>query len=411
MTTPLRFAVSGYYGCGNLGDEAVLAGIRESFIKVGPGTRVEADKSIIETRGRLSTSDKVPSLRRVELIVLSQNPSQTEALHGLQAVDRMSFREVKRTLQASDMLLSGGGSLLQDTTSLKSLLYYLFVARLALGLKKPVMFYAQGLGPLRRPLSRRLVRMAANRAAFLTVRDEPSRALLAEIGVTNPNIAVTADPAFALQPAADSEIDAALRAEGLPEIFAGSRPVIGFALRPWKTAGDGAGNVKAAGQASGTKSDWTELLTETARLTGAHIVLLPMHAYDDLPFADNLLAALPDRANFSVLRSSYTPEVVLGIIGRMDAVAAMRLHTLIFAARMAVPAYALSYDPKVDSLMHGLGLETYLESSTGLDPAATASRIAGMLSAKQEIRRSLQLTEPACEAAALKSAEIALSLF
>ncbi len=405
MTTPLRFAVSGYYGCGNLGDEAVLAGIRASFTKVCEGNPSEGNRAV-EAR----------SDRKVELIVLSQNPAETLALHGLQAVDRMNLREVKRTLQASDMLLSGGGSLLQDTTSLKSLLYYLFVTRLAIGMKKPVMFYAQGLGPLRRPHSRHLVRMVANRAAYLTVRDEPSRALLAQIGVTNPNIAVTADPAFALEPAADAEIDSAIQAEGFSDKLGGSKPVIGFALRPWKSAnmkavGNKASGNNAAGQVDETASSWRELLIETALSTGAHIVLLPMHAHDDLAFAEGLLAVLPNKTHYSVLRGSYTPEVVLGLVGRMDAVAAMRLHALIFAARMAVPAYGLSYDPKVDSLMRGLGLETYLESSTGFDPAATASRIAAMLSAKQEISQSLRHTASAREAAALKSAEIALSLF
>ncbi|WP_436570579.1 polysaccharide pyruvyl transferase family protein, partial [Klebsiella pneumoniae] len=69
-----------------------------------------------------------------------------------------------------DLLLSGGGSLLQDTTSLRSLLYYLWVQRVAWRARKPVMYYAQGLGPLRRRLSRRLVAAAARRAAYITVR-------------------------------------------------------------------------------------------------------------------------------------------------------------------------------------------------------------------------------------------------
>ena len=176
----LRFAVSGYYGCGNAGDEAVLAGIAASFARQAGGL--------------------------VRLTVLSQNPDVTTRLHGLEAVDRMNMAQVRAILRDSDLLLSGGGSLLQDTTSARSLLYYLWIARMARRAGKPVMFYAQGMGPLHRPISRLLVRLTANRAAFLTVRDEPSAQLLKAIGVTNPRLEVTADPAFALTPAPEETV-------------------------------------------------------------------------------------------------------------------------------------------------------------------------------------------------------------
>ena len=168
MNETQQFAVSGYYGCGNAGDEAVLAGIRESL------ARVAGD--------------------RVRLLALSQNPEETRKLHGIRAEDRMNFSALRAVMRESDLLLSGGGSLLQDTTSVRSLLYYLWVARVALNASIPLMFYAQGMGPLRRNMSRTLVRMVANRAASITVRDESSARLLAAIGVTNPKIEVTADP-------------------------------------------------------------------------------------------------------------------------------------------------------------------------------------------------------------------------
>ena len=190
MAKQLHFAVSGYYGCGNAGDEAVLAGIAASFARQAG--------------------------ERVRLTVLSQNPDATIAQHGLQAIDRMDLSHVRATLRESDLLLSGGGSLLQDTTSIRSLLYYLWIARMAFQMGKPVMFYAQGMGPLRRPLSRWLVRLVANRAAYLTVRDEPSALLLKTIGVTNPRLEVTADPAFALMPATSDLIDNLCRAENIP---------------------------------------------------------------------------------------------------------------------------------------------------------------------------------------------------
>ena len=83
----------------------------------------------------------------VRLLPLSQNPEATRALHGLDARYRMDMRIVRAALAESDLLISGGGSLLQDATSLRSLVYYLWIVRMALSMRVPVMFYAQGMGP------------------------------------------------------------------------------------------------------------------------------------------------------------------------------------------------------------------------------------------------------------------------
>ena len=140
---PIRIAVSGYYGCGNIGDEAVLAGIVESFA-IRSGTN------------------------SASFTVLSANAADTGKRHGLAAIDRMKLPAVRRVLRESDLLISGGGSLLQDTTSVRSLLYYLWVVRLARSCGTPVMFFAQGIGPLRRKISRALTRIVANRVRMIT---------------------------------------------------------------------------------------------------------------------------------------------------------------------------------------------------------------------------------------------------
>ena len=366
MNATKQFAVSGYYGCGNAGDEAVLAGIRESLARrVGDGVR---------------------------LLALSQNPEETRKLHGIAAEDRMNFSALRMVMRESDMLLSGGGSLLQDTTSVRSLLYYLWVARLALNAPIPLMFYAQGIGPLRRSMSRTLVRMVANRAATITVRDESSARLLAAIGVTNPKIEVTADPAFALTPAAPEIITPLLRAEGLPT----DRPMIGVALRPW------------GGEGESPLGDYGRLLTELARQTEAQIVLLPMQTPNDVKFAEQVAAQTETPKSFPIVRGVYAPDVLLGLIGQMKMVVAMRLHALIFAARTGVPPFALSYDPKVEHLMRGLGLEDSLESWRGFDPQEVAGRVAKLAAERASRSAALRAQMPALEQKALRNADCAM---
>ncbi|MCX6379851.1 MAG: polysaccharide pyruvyl transferase CsaB [Armatimonadetes bacterium] len=365
MRKTYRIAVSGYYGCGNAGDEAVLAGIRASFARVAG--------------------------EEVELIALSQNPEETTRLHGVAARYRMSFKTLRETLQESDMLLSGGGSLLQDTTSVRSLLYYLWVCRLAMRRKVPVVFYAQGMGPLHRSLSRKLVQYVANRCAFITVRDSASAELLKEIGVHNPNLEITTDPAFALLPSPSEQVDSLLAQEGLPI----DRPLLGVALRAWGQQQDSIEAAKA----------YARLLEAIHAKTGLSIVLLPMHVPDDVEFGSAVLHHITNSESFFAIQKAYSPETLLGLVSRLQGVVAMRLHTLIFAARVAVPAFALSYDPKVRALMESLGLENYCAEWKGFDTEEIAERVSEMLVEREKRVDHLQKLAPLLEVKALRSAE------
>ncbi len=363
-----QIAVSGYYGCGNAGDEAVLAGLRTSFERIAPG--------------------------RVKLVALSQNPVETTHLHAIPSAYRMSIGSLQATLEKTDLLLSGGGSLLQDTTSVRSLLYYLFVCRLARHHRIPYMFFAQGLGPLSRPLSRTVVRKVANRAAGITVRDVGSAELLAEIGVTLPAIEVTADPAFALNPAPSSQIDALFAKEGLPL----ESRFIGVALRSW------------GAEPEKTAAHYAQLLDSLSGHISERILLIPMQIPNDLDFARRVVQQTRHPEEFRFVQNPYSPEEVLGVVGRMQSVVAMRLHTLIFAARACVPSFALSYDPKVASLMHRLGLEQDCVDWSDFEGEATAQRIAESLSNSSSRVLHLQNQKPQLEALALRNAERALEI-
>ncbi len=130
--TVKRLTLSGYYGYGNAGDEAVLAGLVKGFRAARPAGELE-------------------------IVALSGNPQETEQAHGIAAADRYKAGALLQAIARSDVFLSGGGSLLQDVTSAHGIFYYLGVVRLAQMLGKPTMFIAQGIGPLRLARSRRLV--------------------------------------------------------------------------------------------------------------------------------------------------------------------------------------------------------------------------------------------------------------
>ena len=120
--------ISGYYGFDNIGDESILRTLVSSLREHIPGC---------------------------SLTVLSHNPASTREKYGVEAVERMSPMAILRAVKQCDMLISGGGSLLQDVTSSKSLHYYLSIIRCAEFFHKKVFIYSQGIGPIDRPGNRR----------------------------------------------------------------------------------------------------------------------------------------------------------------------------------------------------------------------------------------------------------------
>ena len=194
--------ISGYYGFNNIGDESIL-------------------RTVID-----NLREKLPD---VDITVLSQSPAQTSEKYGVKAAKRMSLWSIFRSVRRCDMLLSGGGSLLQDATSGRSILYYLFILRLAQLLGKRTFIYSQGIGPISAPRNRRLAAFVLRRTDGIVVRDAGSRDLLLEIGVPEALIHVTADPVIRVKkpdPALGLEI---LAREGCPKVP--GRLTVGWAVK------------------------------------------------------------------------------------------------------------------------------------------------------------------------------------
>ena len=116
--------IAGYYGFHNAGDEAMLAGLRRAIRELRPD---------------------------VTFTAISGTASQTRNLHGIRAVSRSDLRAIWEAIGHADLVMFGGGSLLQDVTSSRSLIYYLGLATMAWLRRKPVMFCAQGIGPVHAP--------------------------------------------------------------------------------------------------------------------------------------------------------------------------------------------------------------------------------------------------------------------
>ncbi len=144
-----KVVISGYYGFDNFGDDAILSVL----------------------------CDKLKSWNS-DITVISANPDKTARDYGVNAVRIIDIKRILNVISASDILVSGGGSLFQDVTSLRSLLYYAFIFSSALFYKKDVIVFAQGIGPLKRKISQIIVKSLLSKARYVSVRDKKSYELL-----------------------------------------------------------------------------------------------------------------------------------------------------------------------------------------------------------------------------------------
>jgi len=365
MSGPPRLLVSGYYGLGNAGDEAILAGLLAGFRETAP---------------------------QFDIVVLSGSPSATQAEHGVAAVPRGPAAAYRHARQC-DLLVSGGGGLLQDVTSWRSPLYYLGVMNAARGAGKPVACIGQGIGPLRRKLLRAAVRRVLSRVDVLAVRDAPSRDALKDLGLARA-IEVTADLAFLLPTPSPEEIAQAHRKCGLRPA---SEPIAAIALRASPGGGPGSELARALGAA----------LDEACRRIEHRPALVPMHRPADVEFAQSVAGAMPSRPQ--LVSAALSARELLALLCGCGLVVAMRLHALAFAAIGAVPMAAISYDPKVDALMGRLGLEA-ATSVRQFEPEALARAIHTSWQARTQVSQQLRARVPELRAAAARNIDLACHL-
>ncbi|MBC5810612.1 MAG: polysaccharide pyruvyl transferase CsaB [Candidatus Eremiobacteraeota bacterium] len=295
----MRFLLSGYYGFANLGDEALLA-------QIVSGLRV---------RWPLA-----------EIVVLSAEPEETAHRLRVRAVPRMDFGAVRRAIDDSDVVLSGGGGLLQSGTSLKSLLYYAGIIRSAVNAKKRTMIFAQSIGPLDF-WGRQTVRECCKGVTAATVRDERSRELLASLLPAVP-VELTADPVFLYEP---PEAPPDLTRFGLgPQ----SEPFVLFAVRKTSRFVDAVAVLARAAD-------------RLAEVHGARVAFVPFGGAGDAEAASRVIRRCRSQPALVELDDL---DAVAAAIARARLVVGVRLHALILAVRLGTPFLAVSYDPKVSAL-------------------------------------------------------------
>ena len=320
----MKILISGYYGSKNGGDEAMLAAMLEV---------------LREMDGDISAT------------VISLNPEYTKKRHKVDAVAWLDLFSIIRKILAADLLISGGGSLLQNVTSRRSLYYYLGIIFLAKFFGCKVMLYAQGIGPIRGTLAQKLMNWIVNRVDLVTVRDHGSLEELKNLKINRPQIFCTADPVLAIKPAPLEFGKKILARYGVNC----ERKIIGVSVRRWINW-------------QNCQAVLADALDKLFEKIDAEIIFIPMQFPEDIKAAKSTAEIMKNPA--VVLEDEFTTGEILSLVGCTDVLISIRLHALIFAGVMGVPMLGISYDPKIERFLDSIG-----EKPLGNLDSVTAEKI------------------------------------
>lgn len=338
--------ISGFYGLGNTGDEAILESIIDNL------------------RDELTEPD---------ITVFSLSPEKTAQTHQVKAVYRGWRHDNKgkiRALREADLLISGGGGLLQDAYPTKFLFgplpYYLLIVFLAKLCGTKVMFFSQGIGPVNSRWGKFLMRVFANLADFITVRDQYSKDLLQKLKVTKPKSVVTADIVFAFK---HKEDDACIESLSLN----GDEKLVAVSVRPWF-------------QHVAHYKQMAEALDMLIEKEGITPVFVPMEGHHDVHASNLVIEQMKHQKHVHLLGPNFTPAQYLHFISHCEMTIGLRLHSLIFSCIVGVPHIGISYDKKVESLLKRSGMWDYSFQLENLDSQQLAQNAQTVLKERSRLQ-------------------------
>ena len=296
--------ILGYYGYKNSGDEAILSSALEEFRKLRPD---------------------------LSFLVLSKNPKETRMTYRVDSIYRFNIFKVMGNLKKTRLFLAGGGSLIQDNTSTRSILFYLSMLKLAKRMGAKTMLFGNGIGPIKRPFNRRIARTVLNGLDAVSLRDSQSFDEVKALGISKPNIYVTADPAILMEPSAEEKVIEMMEKEGIPQ----DKPLIGISIRKWAD--------------SKYFNKIAQIADYCVEKFNAHPVFIPMQYSCDYDASLAIKNCMVHDA--SIIKGIYSPNVILGFTCKLEILVGMRLHSLIYAASQCIPLIGLVYEPKVDAFL------------------------------------------------------------
>lgn len=327
----------GWFGSGNIGDDAILIGLRRILHKAVPDSEITAISIKPEQTIRICGVGAIPLLSPLRPLRRGAEP----------------IRAYFKVFRDTDACIVSGGTPVYDYDHLSRSLHF----SLSYLLGDKLVCFGIGVKPITSPVGLGLIRTLLGRAGLISVRDLISKSELLKFGV-NTRVRVTGDSSLFMEPASPRD--------GLRKLIeAGvdiSKPMVAVCPRALSTE---------------YRKHYHESLTEREIFSirralsgvsdhllkmGFEVVFMPMHRD---PFDDDLkeISFIMNQMGSSepkVVQNELSPEEVMTVLGKMRLVVGLRLHSLIFAARQGVPIVSIDYDQKIRGFMELAEVGGYL---------------------------------------------------
>ncbi len=339
-----RIVIAGYHGYDNAGDDATLISMMNGIRKIED----------LDTH----------------IVVLSKTPKLTRKKYGVSACYRFNPFSVIYNILFSNTLVLGGGTLLQDSTSKRSIYYYLGLILLAKLFGKKVMLYSNGIGPIAGKMSRKITKILLNKVDLITLRENFAMAELASMGVSHQNIFITEDPAFGLGYMIGGKGKNILLLEGIPM----DKRIVGVVIRECKNK--------------------EVYIVELAKICDYliekydfHILFIPFQHEKDFHISDEVSNLMKNKSY--VIKNKYDVDIIINVVKECSITICMRLHGVIFSAMTKVPVLGISYDPKVEHYVNKLE-QILLGTNLDLDFEESIEKIDRIVKECDTIREKIE---------------------
>lgn len=298
MKNMKNILISGYYGFHNTGDELVLQEIIRGLKNKNPEYNIS---------------------------VLSADPEYTKEKYEVESYNRWNIFQILKSIIKTDVLVSGGGSLLQDKTSKNGILYYLGIILMSKLFRKKVYIFSQGIGPVSYSRNRKLLKFVLEKVDYISVRENDSLKLLRALGI-NKDIELSGDPVFLIEDINEKNKNELWDCIGLDN----KKKLITVSLRPWENS------QRIVKETLGFLQDFDR--------DEFQVRFLSFHHGEDEKIIEGIV---PEE---EIIKLPLKPEEVAVLIGSSYLTVGMRLHSLILAASQKVRFISIAYDPKVEAL-------------------------------------------------------------
>ena len=362
-------------------------------------------------------------------------------LHSLKLNGKFLLCSQKlKEFQDTDIIIHLGTNLYSEDFGVRGFIEHSKEISLAILLKKPVVMYAESIGPFNSIMSKIIAKSLLNKVNLITLREEASQKYLGELGVNKPLVYATADPAFLLAPALGDRMTEILKEEGIePSI----RPVIGITLSSTT-------NLKEVTRKSGvvalvnlvyvtgryflpesaiksllgivryigyfdrfktryiTQDEASQIIDHIIDNLNVDIMLIPHirreGIFEDSDIAWDIRQAAKKKNRIKVIRNTYTSEELKGIIGMCDMLISSRMHAAIAAMSQCIPTILIPVSQRHHGIMKMTGQEKCVCKSFTFDKVIP--KVEDAWSNRDKIRHEMKSRIEEIKQASLLNAEL-----